>query len=272
MRYTFLMRERMRRGFSSFALTAALSIGILIFAITYTFMPKTPANSAPQIATIESEPIDPDMVVADPRSTATSSVSGLSPLGDAIMNKVITAYSSNIGDGGIQSDATTTAIELVKNLKPVVQAKTYSVKDVKATPDVSLERVLKYRSDLRDSLAPLLSISEPEYVTFGRYIQTHDAAHLALLERDAELYRTAASSTLAVVAPNDAIVYHLGILNAMEGFAAKLEALASHASDPFAAAALLRSYNEGEQDVLMSFNKLAQYYRAKAGVATSTTS
>ena len=260
----------MQRGFSSFALTATLSVGVLALAIIYTFMPRSSPQIAPQIAAEQpAEPTDPDMVISDPHSTATSTVSGLSPLGDAVINRVISAFSS-AADNGNNSDATSTAAQVVKDLKPVVQSRTYSALDIKKTSDVSLARVLAYRSDLRDSLAPLLSIHEPEFVTYGRFIQTHDESNLVALEHDADLYRLAASSTLHVVVPSDAVPYHIRILNAMEGFAAQLDALVSHSKDPFASAALLRSYNDGEQEMLMSFNNLAQYYRSKAGVATTT--
>ena len=265
----------MQRGFSSFALTAVLCVGVLVVAIIYTFMPQVAHMPTPPVAVEDTaEPLDPGMVITDPRSTATSSVTGLSPLGDAVINRVISAFSAaqDKNQSTLTTDATSTATEIARTLRPVVQAHTYSALELKTTSDVSLKRILAYRSDLRDSLAPLLSIPEPEYATFGRYIQSHDASNLVVLEHDATIYRTAASSTLHVVVPSDAVQYHLGILNAMEGFAAKLSALASHASDPFASAALLRSYNDGEQDMLMSFNKLAQYYRAKAGVATTTTS
>ena len=268
------MRERMQRGFSSFAVTAALCVGVLVLSIIYTTMPRTSNNPRTLITeTSLQDQIDPDMIVTDPKSNATSSISGLSPLGDAVLNRIVNAFSSPSGQNATSSDATSTAEQIARALMPVINARAYVAHDLKTTSDTSLARILTYRSDLRDSLAPLLSIPEPEYVTFSRYIQSHNASNLVALEHDADLYRSAASSTLHVIVPQDAVSYHIGILNAMEGFAAKLDALASHAKDPFASAALLKSYNEGEQEILISFNSLAQYYRTKAnagGIATTT--
>ena len=63
--------------------------------------------------------------------------------------------------------------------------------------------------------------------------------------------------------PTGQILRHIAILNAMQEFAATLDALAAHADDPLASVALLRTYNESESAVLYSFNDLGTYYRSK---------
>jgi len=270
------MAKRSRRGFSSFATTAVLSVALLIFAgIWVTTKKNTPLEQTQEIARASDEEMAPasDLVVTDARSTATSSETGLSPLGDAVLNKVMNAYSALSQDGNVSGDASANAAQAIaQSLQPVVQTRAYTPIDLKTTADISLARVLAYRSDLRDSLTPLLSITEPEYATFGHYVESHDPSYLAILQHDADHYRAAASSTTMVIVPQDAVPHHIAILNAMQEFAGVLDALSSHASDPFATAALLRSYNHGEEDMLTSFNNLAQYYRTKANAAASASS
>ena len=123
--------------------------------------------------------------------------------------------------------------------------------------------MLQYRSDLRTAFAPLLKNTTPEYEIFAQYADTKDVSYLTKLKSIALDYRTAASSTALVVVPRDAVSYHVAILNAMEEFAATLDALATHANDPFASVALLRSYDQAESDMLTSFNALTTYYKSK---------
>ena len=49
----------------------------------------------------------------------------------------------------------------------------------------------------------------------------------------------------------------------MEEFAATLDGLSTHATDPLASAALLRTYNKAETDMYTSFNALSSYYAQK---------
>jgi hypothetical protein len=254
-------------------MTAGLSVAVLFLAIIWTLVEKN-APEPQKIAIETSSPPEESFAdtLLEEALNATSTDSGLSPLGDVVLNKVIDAYSSLSDEGTYsESKAKQAAQDIAKKLEPVVQGRNYGPLDLKTTKDISLDRVLLYRSDLRESLAPLLSIPEPEYSTFARFVETRDPAHLLALERDANLYRIAASSTLRVEVPADAVPQHLAILNAMENFASTLEALATHATDPFASAALLRSYNQGEEDMLTSFNALAQYYRKKANAPASAT-
>ena len=144
-------------------------------------------------------------------------------------------------------------------LKAPVEYHAYTASDITIIADTSYERMLAYRSDLQKSLAPLLKNTQPEFEIFAYYVDTKDRAYLTKLQAIAANYRAAASATSRVSPPRDALAQHLGILNAMEEFAA----LAANADDPFAAVALLRTYNEAESRVLFSFKALATYYRQK---------
>ena len=123
--------------------------------------------------------------------------------------------------------------------------------------------MMKYRSDLQVSLAPLLKNSLPELTIFGMYTSTKDTKYLTQLKTIAQNYRDAAVATSKVVVPADAIPYQIDILNAMQEFGATLDQLTAHVDDPITTAALLRSYNQAEQDMFNSFNSLTTYYASK---------
>jgi hypothetical protein len=123
--------------------------------------------------------------------------------------------------------------------------------------------MLRYRDDLRTALAPLLKNTGSELEIYGKYIETSDPSYLEQLSAAAVNYRAAADNAAAVTVPNDAVNYHKDILNAMEEFAATLDQMAAHATDPLASAALLRTYNQAESDMYTSFNSLSLYYSQK---------
>ncbi len=193
-----------------------------------------------------------------------SSTDPLSQIGPAVMQQLESAYARMQTVGGY---STATAQQVSASLAPYVAAgvsyPSFTASTIKTDSNTSYTRMLRYRADLRVSLAPLMKNSEPEYQIFGDYVMTKDPAYLVKLRHVADLYRQAASSTALVVVPQDAVSYHIAILNAMEEFAATLDALAAHANDPFASAALLSGYNQAEQDMLTSFNNLTLYYKSK---------
>ena len=124
--------------------------------------------------------------------------------------------------------------------------------------------MMQYRADLQVSLKPLLNNTQPEYELFGLYVQTKQQTYLDQLEAAAANYRAAASSTALLVVPADAVSVQLQLLNSMQEFAADLDALVSHASDPIASTVLLENYNQGESDVLGAFQALVTYEKSKA--------
>lgn len=156
------------------------------------------------------------------------------------------------------------ANEIASQVTPLLQAPVYFTRftesEVITTTDVSYDRMIRYRTDLQVSLNPLLKNSQAEFEIFALYTQTKNTKYLDELRLVASRYNEAASSTKKVTAPIDAASYHVGIVNAMLKFAATLEAMADHANDPVASAALLHSYNQAEQDMLTSFDSLSQYY------------
>jgi hypothetical protein len=257
------------RGFSPIFITAAISVLVLLSVMGWemsqsldaknsTLVPVLPAGQNP-FSALQNTGGD----VSLGADTATSS-DPLSNIGAAVMNQLEGSYMQLL-QAGVYSTSSAEAAgqSLAPYLAANVSYQTFSPADIHTDSDTSYARMLKYRSDLRTSLSPLLKNTEPEFEIFASYAETKDAAYLTKLAGVAANYRAAASSTANVIAPGDAAIYHVGILNAMEEFAATLDAMALHASDPFASVALLRGYNKAESDMVGAFNALTIYYKSK---------
>lgn len=155
------------------------------------------------------------------------------------------------------------AESIARNVRASISYKTYAVADIPTDTDTSYERMLTYRADMREALKPLFTDMGPEFEIFARYVETSDPVYLEQLADSAKNYRAAADSAATVVVPKDAVNYHRAVLNAMQEFAATLDAMSEHADDPMASVALLRTYNTAELNMLNSFNDLPSYYRQK---------
>lgn len=203
-------------------------------------------------------------IPAAPNPNATSSSDTIAMIGPMVTAEIFGQYAGLAQRGDFSSSTVASAANAIApNVRAVVSYPTYSASDLKTDPDTSYNRMLEYRADLRASLAPLLKNTDAEFEIYAKYVQTSDPIYLAQLSAAADNYRAAASSTAAVVVPQDAVVYHVAILNAMSQFASVLDSMAAHGDDPIASAALLRSYNQAEQDMFNSFNNLTLYYSRK---------
>lgn len=187
-----------------------------------------------------------------------------SPIGIAVLDGLVTKYNA-LQDQGMYTEEVgkKVAEKMASALKPTVPYTAHTSADIKTDSDTSYDRILQYRADLRDSLLSLLKNTQPEFEIFAYYVDTRDTKYLERLKEVAGDYRDAASKSAGVVVPQDAVEEHLAILNAMEHFAAMLDAMAANATDPFASVALLRTYNQAEADMLLSFQALTVYYKQK---------
>ena len=198
----------------------------------------------------------------DPSATSTNDT--IAMIGPVIAAELLGQYAGLSAQGTVSSSTLAAAgTQLAPSVRAIVTYKTYAPSEIKVDSNTSYERMLLYRADLRDALAPLLKNTSAEFEIYAKYVQTGDPVYLAQLEGAAANYRQAAINTAGVTVPQDAIMYHIAILNAMQEFAAVLDGMTSHGSDAIASAALLRSYNKAEQDMLNSFNNLASYYTRK---------
>lgn len=196
--------------------------------------------------------------------SAPSSTDPLSMIGPIVVGQLVGQYTGLVDSGSYTTELGTQVAEsIAPYIKAAISYKTYSKDDLKIDGDTSYDRMLTYRADLRDALAPLMANSQSEFEIYGLYIETGDEAYLDELSSAAENYRSAAKNTANMTIPRDAINYHIAILNAMEQFAATLDAMASKQQDAFASVALLRTYNSAEQAMFNSFDNLGNYYGRK---------
>lgn len=259
------------RGFAPIIITAAISIiavlAVIGWQVEKTIQQKQDSSSFIALppggdSTDAGDVLDDQNAIGSALSATSSDL--LSYIGPAVLDQILGAYAQMKQNGTYTlSGGEKAATDLAPDVKAPVEYRAYQTSDLKTDSNISYARMLTYRSDLREALAPLLKNSQPEYEIFALYTSTKDPKYLTQLQNIAQNYRDAQSATVKVVVPRDATPYHIGIVNAMGEFAATLEAMSTHADDPFASVALLRTYNEGEADMLTSFNALTTYYKSK---------
>ena len=248
-------------GFSPIFITATVSITALLLVAVWQIVSAVQGRSAPVSYTTEiasstgADGAEDNQVVAGV---------GTTPIGSALLDGLVAKYLS-LQDKGLYTPeaGAAEAQKMAETLEAPISFKLYTKADITTSADTSHARMLSYRADLQTSLAPLLKNTQPEYEIFAYYVSTKDKKNLEKLRSVAEDYRAAVSATAEVIPPKDALLQHLGILNAMGEFSATLDGLAANADDPFASVVLLRSYNGAEADVLAAFQALATYYREK---------
>jgi hypothetical protein len=276
------------RGASTIAITAALSVAILIAAVGSYIGEAARTHHAASEA-IAREPAEMQKYV--PVSDADGN--GTPDWQDELMRAgVVTATSSDatttesLSDdpaassganliqsliGGYlslkQSNQYTAANgeKLATNIAAGFQAPTifvpHALGEILVDNDASEKRVLQYRADMRGALAPVVDLNaEPEFSLFARFIQTKDPSWLEKLSATAANYRKAEQDMLKVRVPANAVDAHLRAINATGTFAETLERLVRFSNDPLALMSLLRTYNDSEREFLLAFDALAKYY------------
>ncbi len=217
---------------------------------------RTPSGDIDWQTSLGEESSDTTLDAEDP--------DGLGNIADNVTGALLGSYMTLAeSDSYTPEDGEKIAENIAASLKASVSYPTYSDDDLKTDNDTSYERMLAYRSDLRIALEPLLKNPGYELNIFANYIESRDQKYLEQLGQTAENYKLAIENAANVVVPRDAVSQHVGILNSLSEFGAIVERLSRHADDAFASAALLRTYNESEANLVMAFNKLAAYYRDK---------
>lgn len=195
---------------------------------------------------------------------ATSDADPISMIGPVVVGKLLGQYAGLIDSDTYSEDAAAKAGEsIAANVRAAISYKTYDRSQLSTDTNISYQRMLQYRADMRVALAPLLDNTEPELDIYGKYVETSDPSYLTKLVAAAKNYRLAAEQASKVVVPRDAVNYHTDILNALSQFAATLDAMASHGEDVYGSVALLRNYNTAEQKVFNAFDALSAYYGQK---------
>jgi hypothetical protein len=258
----YIVEHPLGRDISHIKVTAALAVlllvGVFAWQIIDAFQEKTASGT---------------FVAAPPQNGAQSAAGDTAALpvsdpvaavSDDAIGEVVGAYTGLQQEGAYSS---TTGAQIAGTIGAGLQApvsyQSLDASQIETTPDTTYQAMMTYRTALQTSLKPLLSNTEPEYEIFGLYVQTKDQKYLDELHTAAGNYRAAASSTTLVMTPQDAISVELGLVNSMNEFAATLDQLADHGSDPIASSVLLENYNQAENDVLTAFQSLVTYEQSK---------
>ncbi len=281
LRYNFSV-QKLRAifgGSSPIAVTAFLSVLVLVCVSTarvVAFLRPPVALETALAASQTSTPSSDDAqwqqemlllglaTSTDADMTATST-DHLSMIGPMIAGQILDTYSQITANGNYtQQDLRTAAEKIAVYMKAAVSYDAFENSDFKTDADVSSTGVRAYRDNLLKALEPISSIPGAEYEIYGRYVETSDPKYLVQLKDAANTYRTAAANAAAIRVPSDAINYHREVLNSLRAFASVLDGLADHADDPFASVALLRTYNEKEQGIHDSYDRMRSYYAKKS--------
>ena len=212
-----------------------------------------PDNNTPENYAVGSEESD---LTVDPYSP--------SQIGDNVAATLADDYALLKANGTYSATtAAQSAKTLGENLKADVSYKTYAATDIPTSRDTSYAGMLAYRASLQTSLAPLLKNKTPEIDMLTHYVQTNDPTYLTQLRQAADNYTLAAAASAQITVPADAVTVQIGILNAMQEFAATLDQMAASANDPFTEATLINTYMQAQSDMFTSFNNLYAYYKSK---------
>ncbi len=285
------VNARSTRGVSHIAVTAALSVALLVSAAgmqlgkTYaTPLPIDPSTlepaAPPTYVVIEDADGNgtPDWQdelqrggialpsIASSSVLAATSSDPLADIGSAVVQSIVGGYLSLK-----QYDAYTPlrgeqlAGTIADNLRAPEIFEMHTADELLLDEDTSDIRIQRYRTDMRFALEPLISDEEYELTLFATYLETRNQSWLDRLSAAAVRYRSAESNILALRIPKDAAPEHLRLANALGFFADTLERMTQFANDPFASAALLRTYNEAERDFDIAFDGLVKYYARTIG-------
>jgi hypothetical protein len=205
--------------------------------------------------------------VASLSSTASNDPYAPAHIGDNVASVLAADYQIMQKNGTYTADQKAQVAQaLGANLKATVSYKSYTSDSIKidsTNSGTSYARMLAYRTDLQSSLAPLMKNTTPEIDLLTKYVQTNDPTYLTEIQKVSGNYKLAVAKTALVVAPRDAGAVHIGILNAMQEFAATLDQMVASANDPFTEATLINTYMQAQQDMFSSFNNLYGYYKSK---------
>ncbi|PIR86417.1 hypothetical protein COU13_01005 [Candidatus Kaiserbacteria bacterium CG10_big_fil_rev_8_21_14_0_10_43_70] len=135
--------------------------------------------------------------------------------------------------------------------------------DIQSDSDTSYGRAIAYRLEMQEVFSPLLSLSEAEFVIYGRFIESRDSKALSELLEIADVYESVANDASEIVVPEDALDEHLDVVNSLAFYAATLKEMVRYSYDSVASFALLRTYAQAEEYVFTTFNTLSSYYVLK---------
>lgn len=240
------------------ALVAVLSLGAVGAYVAWN---KYRADDQSFVAVAPSTDTASSTDLMDMFDNATDTLPSVAPTALALL---FANYDSMQKSGSVSSSSIQDlGAKVAAAVKPDIFYDKISEASVHTDPDTSYQRMITYRNTLRTALKPLMDNTDAEISLIGGYEETGDESYLTKLHTAADNYRLAASNTLMIVVPSDAVTYHANTINSMREIAATLDAFANYATNTITAGAVLMSYNQAEQDVTTSFSTLAQYFTSK---------
>lgn len=240
--------------------TAALSVLVLALAVLWSIQKHVEANSLVAIVSPTSTTSLPVVNLPHTASEQNPRPIDLSDFAPQVVGLLASNYAQMQQHGTYSASAAANAAQqLAPTIKAPVSYKTYSIADITTTPDTLYARMKTYQKDMQAALAPLAKNTTPEISLFSAYAQTKDTAYLDHLRIVVQAYEASVAAAAKIEVPQEAISYHISMLNAMGEFAATLSALADNASDPLTTLALLNTYNDAEYALAMASNAFAGY-------------
>jgi len=271
-------RANPRVAFSHMQMLAASSVAVLIAVVLWqvgqTFAKGNETQAVNEAALADAaatpyESVDWQTPMTDETGAILTALGapdedGISNIAGNVVGTLLYSYNTLQENGTYTPEEGQKIAEgVASSLRAEVSYKTYTAADIKTDADTSYERMLAYRKDLQIALEPLLKNKGYELSIFANYIESADQKYVNDLKAIVQNYRAALESAGKIAVPQDALTQHLGILNALSQFSTTVERMSQHADDAFAAAALLRTYNDSEANLFLSFNSLASYYTSK---------
>ncbi len=239
-------------------ITAGISVAALVLAFAWSATRQVQATGMPSAAASA----NPLATQSQTPLFAAATSSDLSAFPAQVIGVLASQY-AQLQQAGAYTPALaqTAASSIAPEVKAPVSYRTYTAADIKTTPDTSYARMQQYQADMKAALAPLGQNTTPEIAIVAAYNQTKDQKYLAQLAAVAQYYADSVRAASQVEVPQDAVAYHVAILNAMGEFGATLSALAQNSSDPLTSMALLNTYNGAEADMVSAFDRFADYVK-----------
>lgn len=298
--YNTKVEQEDARGAFWLSVVAALSVAVVLSVIAWklsykalvisdtapihtTVMPNVFATHANKDSDGDGSPdwhellvgTDPKLASSHPTSTpalqtstSTKDTSPLSYATEALAGSIITGYLALAQNNDYTaSRGEALGQTLAQNLYAAITYTKHSSADIQTDTDTSTKRVIQYREDMQKALIPLTKNTDAPFALLARYYVRGDTSAFDALRVSAENYKEAEILVAKVVVPQDGTSSHIQLLDALDYSAKTIDAMASYARDPAAAAQLLKTYNDVEQAVTNAFDALDAYYLQKQAYA-----
>lgn len=209
-----------------------------------------------------SDPHDPASIPAtttpiEATTTASSTVTA------SLADRLLSTYLSQTNGGSQPVDNTYQfGTSIASQYQPDIQYAVYLGEEAQTDASTPANRAA-YEQELEAALLPVQRLPEAEITTYGRMV-AGDPSAAGELQQTIDTYDSAIADAKKVVVPKDALVVHVGAINALGYYAATLQAMHDTTDDPVGSLVLLQAYNEAERNMVTSFDALRTYFRTHA--------